>query len=435
VLAAEAPPILLRIAHIDLYLFFDIDVAMLALEFWADDLPLAIAQEAMFQIGRAYPGYWQGDGRGGHCPVRAEWLSPTGTVLATSDYEVREKFLRFACEHRAPAVAAHWEYLLRPLVLHHSDRPGAIRYRQLEYYRMPLMAYLAMRDPEQLTRGDFARLAMASGAGDSGTLPLAERHLQSFEAEHAFDVYQEARDGQDWGATRHSVSGHAFVVTGDARNRFFLDPERGYLGRFRHQHFLVFLIAHFHRAALLMFSDRLSAAVSQFDVADAVSVRAFRAETRRALETFLRFTHRYWFQEVSGQVQTRALFDLCRRHLGLDRLHAEVRQELEDMSAYLEGETLRRQNASMVRLTVVTTFGLIGTVSTGFIGMNLIEWANEPPMVKVMLFLVVFLPVLALTIYTVQKSARLSEFLDALSEEALGWRDKLKALWRVWRAP
>jgi hypothetical protein len=433
VLAPGAAPVTFRIAHVDLYFFFDIDVAMLALEICADDLPLAVVQEAMFQIGRAYPGYWETDGRGGHCPVRTEWLSPTGTVLAASDYEVRDKFLRFVCEHRAPAVAAHWEYLLRPLVLHHSDRAGPIRYRQLEYYRMPVMAYLALEDPQQLTRGDVARLALASGAGDSESLPLAERHLAAFEAEHAFDVYQEARDGQDWSATRHSVSGHAFVVTGDARNRFFMDAERGYLGRFRHQHFLLYLIAHFHRAALLMFSDRLAAAVSQFDVADAASVRTFRQETRRALETFLRFTHRYWFQEVSGQVQTRALFDLCRRHLGLDRLHAEVRQELEDMSAYLEGESLRRQNASMVRLTVVTTFGLIGTVSTGFIGMNLIDWASEPAVVKVLLFLVVFVPVIALTLYTVQKSARLSDFLDALSDEALGVREKLRALLGVWR--
>lgn len=432
-LADHEVPVRFDVAHIDLYFFFDIDVAMLALEISADDLPLAVVQEAMYQLGRAYPGYWEESGRAAHCPIRTEFLGPEGEVLAVSDYEDRQKFLGFVCAHRGPGVAAHWDYLLRPLVLHQSDRPGAVRYRQLEYYRMPLMAFVAMEHPELMTRADHARLALASGHGDSDTLPIAERHLAEFEAEHAYDLYHEARDSQDWSSTRHSVSGHAFVVTGDSDNRFFMDTERGYLGRFRHQHFLLFLIAHFHRAALLMFSDRLAAAVSQYDTADPASVRIFHMETRRTLETFLRFTHRYWFYEVSGQVQTRALFELCRRHLGLDRLHADVRQELEDMSAYLEGESLRRQNASMVRLTVVTTFGLIGTVTTGFIGMNLIDWAGEHPALKAVLFAIVFVPAMVLTLYTVKKSARLSEFLDALSDDAIGLRDKLKALRRVWR--
>ena len=33
--------------------------------------------------------------------------------------------------------------------------------------------------------------------------------------------------------------------------------ERRLLAQFRHQYFLLFLIAHFHKAALLMLSDRL----------------------------------------------------------------------------------------------------------------------------------------------------------------------------------
>ena len=38
----------------------------------------------------------------------------------------------------------------------------------------------------------------------------------------------------------------------------------------------------------------------------------------------------------------------------------------------------------------------------------------------------------AMTLYTVVKSRRLSEFLDALSDEQLGWREKMKALRNVW---
>ena len=54
-------------------------------------------------------------------------------------------------------------------------------------------------------------------------------------------------------------------------------------------------------------------------------------------------------------------------HLGTARLYAEVRTAIEDMSQYLDSDVLRRQGETMVRLTVVTTFGLIGMTATGFL--------------------------------------------------------------------
>jgi Mg2+ and Co2+ transporter CorA len=109
-----------------------------------------------------------------------------------------------------------------------------------------------------------------------------------------------------------------------------------------------------------------------------------------------------------------------------------VREELQDMGNFLDVEAMRKQNDTVVRLTVVTTFGLIGTVVTGFLGMNLIDWAGEPVWWRVAVFLAIFAPAMALTLYTVMKSRRLSDFLDALSDDALSWRDRLKVLKRVW---
>ena len=42
------------------------------------------------------------------------------------------------------------------------------------------------------------------------------------------------------------------------------------------------------------------------------------------------------------------------------------------MNTYLDADSLRRQANTVVRLTVVTIFGLMGTVTTGFLGMNLL---------------------------------------------------------------
>ncbi len=424
-------PVILDIAHVDLYFFFDIDVALLALEVAADDLPFEVAQETLFRFGRAYPAYWEADGRGGHCPWKVEWLGAAGEVLVTSDYERKEKFLAFVCKHRAPAVAAHWEHLLAPLVLHHSDRQGPIRFRQLEYYRMPYMVYLAMENAAALTRPDLVRLAIGSAPGDSGELPYSDKYLEGFEQRHCYDRYCDLRQGARYGS-RFMTTGHTLVVIGEGSDRFFTDQEGGLLSRFRHQHFLLFLIAHFQKAAIRMFSDRLVAIVSRLDVASHDANRQFRRSIRNTLENFLRFEHRYWFHEVSNHAQARELFSMTRSQLELDALYDEVREELQDMGNFLEVEAMRRQNETVVRLTVVTILGLIGTITTGFLGMNLFAWADQPVEWRVLAFLAILVPTFALTLLTIVKSRKLSEWMDAMADDTQSAGSKFKAFLRVW---
>jgi hypothetical protein len=103
------------------------------------------------------------------------------------------------------------------------------------------------------------------------------------------------------------------------------------------------------------------------------------------------------------------------------------------MSGYLEADSLRRQANTVVRLTVVTIFGLIGTVTTGFLGMNLLAAAEAPLWHRLAMFALVFAAAAALTVYTMAKSKRLSDFLDALSDERLGAWNKAKAFLGVWR--
>ncbi len=416
-LSAEDAPLLFGIAHLDLYFFYDIDLAVLAVEIHADDLPLRVVQDVMFRFGRAYPAYWEENGQAGHCPWKVEFLSATGDVLATSDYNDRAKYLAFACRHRSPCVAAHWAFVLRPLAPQHdTESAGTIRYRQLEYYRMPLMAYLALDNPVKLKRGEIVRLALASGPEDRDKAPFGKKRRTDFATQYSTTRIGEL-DYSNSSGSLYLSSGRAMVVVGDAGNEFFTHFEHGTFSRFRHQNFLVFLIAHFQRAALLMFSDRLAEAVGRLDIRNFEAVRAFRQDSRAALETFLRFTHRYWFSEISDQAETAELFEMCRRHLGVDRLYADIRQEAQDMNRYLESEAVRRQNDTVVRLTVVTILGLVGTIVTGFLGMNLFAFDQQPALTKVLLFAAVMVPTLALTIFTVKRSRRLSEFLEALSDE------------------
>ena len=393
----------------------------------------------MYRIGRAYPSGWDEHGRALHSLAVAELLGRDGSVLARTDAHEREAFMAHVSRHRAPRIASHWAWLMQPLASAYSEQPGALRYRQIEYHRMPLTAYLALDDPLAVTRQDFVRLGLVTGAGPrdaeregaGNALPYGNPHLDDFERRYCYDRFWSASGAAPW--TRYLCSGHALVVVGDARSAYFTDRERGVLAQFRHQHFLLFLIAHFQKAALLMFSERLVEALKRLHVADPASVRRFKRAIRASFEGFLRFTHRYWFHDIAEQAQTRALFRMSTAHLGTDALYAEVKERTADMNGYLEADSLRRQANTVVRLTVVTIFGLIGTITTGFLGMNLLAEAESPLSERLLYFGLVFAVSTGLTIYTMVKSKRLSDFLDAVSDERLSAWNKLAALAAVWR--
>ena len=101
-------PIVCKISHIDLHFFYDVDVVIMACELEISNIPLSIAQELMYRFGRAYPPGWTDAGEAMHCPERVEWLATDGSVLATSDYENRDRYLQFVGHSRSPCFAAHW---------------------------------------------------------------------------------------------------------------------------------------------------------------------------------------------------------------------------------------------------------------------------------------------------------------------------------------
>ena len=437
-------PVTLDVVHVHLYFFFDVDVVILNVEVAGNDMPLSQVQELMYRAGRAYPSGWNADGRALHSLATAEWIGRDGSVLAQTDAHERAAFMTHVSRHRAPRIAAHWAWLMQPLASAYAEQGGVLRYRQIEYHRMPLAAFLAVDDPRALTRNDFVRLGLVTGAGPAdahdehkvedtgpGALPYAAPHLDDFERRCCYDRFWSAGGAAPW--TRYLCSGHALVVVGDAKSAYFTDRERGVLAQFRHQHFLLFLIAHFQKASLLMFSERLVEALKRLHVTDPASVRRFKRRIRASFEGFLRFTHRYWFHDIAEQAQTRALFRMTVDHLEIDPLYAEVKERTADMNSYLDADSLRRQANTVVRLTVVTIFGLIGTITTGFLGMNLLAEAESPMSERLLYFALVFVVSTGLTMYTMVKSKRLSDFLDAVSDERLSGWTKVKALAAVWR--
>jgi hypothetical protein len=234
------------------------------------------------------------------------------------------------------------------------------------------------------------------------------------------------------GETRLICTGRTIAMIGENGNHFFTGSETGALGQFRHQYFLLFLIAHFNKATLLSLSDELAVAMNHLRVGEIESVKEFKRTIRQSMEVFLRFTHRYFFHSVSNQDQARQLFRRLRDHLNIDELYEEVRTEVMDMSNYLDTDSVRRQANTVLRLTTVTIFGLIGTIATGFMGMNLLALAEKPLAWRTAFFLIVSAATIVVTGVMIVKSKRLADFIDALSNERIGWRRKWEELKKVW---
>ena len=153
------------------------------------------------------------------------------------------------------------------------------------------------------------------------------------------------------------------------------------------------------------------------------------------MATLLRFTERYWFHEVSDQAQIRDLFRLLTGHLNTDRIYQDVSTSVKEMNHFLDSDSQRRQANTVMRLTVVTTLGLIATVATGFLGMNLFDEADNPAWVKLLILFAVLIPSSLLVNYAVANSKVLSDFMEALADKKLTWWDRTQILLRVWREP
>ncbi len=125
-------PVMLDVMRLRLYFFYDIDIALIAIEVAGKDIALETAIELMDRLGRPYPPAWDSsvDGnaiQGAHCPFEVKFIDKNGAALATSDYANQNKFLDLVRGERQTPVASHWEYLLLPLIP--AYRPGkAIKY-------------------------------------------------------------------------------------------------------------------------------------------------------------------------------------------------------------------------------------------------------------------------------------------------------------------
>lgn len=348
-----------KIERLNLYLF-DTGVAILVVEFHNDGMleggapmNLAHALTLLERLRRAYPPFWRkNDAAPGFSPSFVRWLSRDGDQHEEPPLTADEVHNRPWSALTSP-IASHWAWLLRPLYARGDSL------FQIIDDRIPLMTYLRVDDPTQISDFDWMRLAMCDEPGkDARTPPYGKEFMARLHQDYSYDRHW-ITDEEDRvvveKSSRYLFSGFGFVTVGAESNSFYADI---FPKHFRRHYFQMALLAHVERATLLVASQCLPQ--SSDETADA------------ALERVIRFTKSYWFSDVSPQVQAKEMFARWRRQLETQTLYSQVLDAARNVAQFNEAKEARRGAEATTRLTVAALLVAVPTLATGFLGMNVL---------------------------------------------------------------
>jgi len=425
-----------KVERLHLYAF-DIKVAILVMEISSlKPLYLVEVQDFLDQFRRVYPPYWNSNHQAGNSPKTVTLWGGNQQPLATSVYDESDELLAFVRNHKESPIVKHWRFLLEPLCLDSpdEDNKNKICFRQIEDDRIPYMAYLAFEsDPRSsLSYGDMMRLTFVEGSGHSDTLPYSSQFAEYFERNYCYDpywdtnpeYYQKDQEQNKHGgmSTRYLCCGYAFTMIGKDDPSFFSNDKAGLLAHFRHHYFQIGLIANLNKATLLVQWEDLTKAVADFS-GSSQPRQVSQEKISEVLKNLLRLTHRYWFTELSNQMQAKQLFDWWSEHLGNRKLFDQVMKEAQDAYQYLEMAEQRHQTKVQqhqtemtVRLTVLATIGLVVGLTLSLLGMNNPSDLWGFGRAGVGISFVVLIIFLAGGVLTLRFSKTLSRWIDKLAK-------------------
>jgi len=272
---------------------------------------------------RIYPPFFNNENRPGLVPKLFEWLpSAYGN---SSDFECMDSYLRTTAEKRTTPVARHWRTLMSPLRPEDHDDAEGLCYSQLEDDRLGVLSYIAVDDPQRISPQDWVRLAFCDEHGASNKWPYSRSFLESFDRENCYDRFWDPAEGF---TTRYLLTGYSFLAVGRQTDDFFrfVVPQH-----VEQQYFLLAVLAHMQKASLLGFWKRLADMQQEFEkekASDESKATLFEAQ-EWLLVDLSDFISRFYFREVSNQLQGMELFDCMTKQMRIPQLFAEVVQQSE----------------------------------------------------------------------------------------------------------
>jgi|GEM_PF-1302283 hypothetical protein len=275
-------------------------------------------------------------------------------------------------ERRLPPVFTHWRDLLpeQLLIGWGSASPDRPRWHPVMDERMPTLLTVSVTPAESgehpykfmraTTDDDLVKLCYADSAGKEQAVLYDAPNIDAFFAQHVYSAYRAL-------GTLYLVSGYAFVAYGAG---WFFDKIVADVHVRRH-YFQIGLLQHLELASLLSFSSRITRAVAEHDPAKA-PVEEFETAMHAIEDEYLQFLHRFRFTHSSNHLQARELTELWRRNLRLPELFADLHTEITSATQYLFNRAASRSAATVERLTVIGTLGLVVTLTLTFLGMSII---------------------------------------------------------------
>jgi hypothetical protein len=303
-------------------------------------LSLKDAMDLQNVMRMVFPRRWNNKGVPSETPLRAAWLDSEGKLLKVSEQNYAEKndFINIVRENAELPAAKHWRYLLKDFPLYGEDQTNNYAIKQIEDQRIPSMTYLAVPDPREISEWDFARIAFYDSAGESSVGSYSDEFLKDWDKKSAYDRFWQRtpRTGFEKGVLDHNsdmrtrwlCSGYGLAVVGASD-----DPRyRGQIAaNFRHHYFRMGLIAHFQRASLLTFRDQLAEATEK-------SGSRFRDEVMKIQSNVTKFRARFWFHEVSTQLQGQEIFAWWTDRLGNRAMFDQVTSDIAAAESQLRTE-------------------------------------------------------------------------------------------------
>lgn len=352
----------LSIERLSLHLFRT-GVAVLTLELAFDpsnnphQLTLAETQRVIDYLRRSYASYWIGDAPG-RTPELVELVAKDGVTTASTPFDRATAVAGIRSTSRDVCVFDHWRDLVHPLTL---KCHGGL-WRDPSDERIPCLSFISLTNPDledgpalnQIADCDWVRIADAEEPGDH--YPYNPDFLKEFKSTAFYDrfLWCERSPGV---SVRHLFGGTHYAVVGAG---WFFDNIL--VHHFRRHYTQLALIARFQMATLLAFSSRLTAAVEARDNAKSNGQdgsKEFERDVLQLQDDFLSYIHRFHFTGVSSQVQPAEMWDRWRATLGLDALHNDVKNELENASAAIHAQQDKRFSENAERLTNFATYGVI----------------------------------------------------------------------------
>lgn len=339
----------------------------------ARQLMLSDALDLQNVVRMVFPRRWDSKGVPSETPLRACWLDFNGEEIADSvqDFSIKDDFTQIVREQAELPAAKHWRYLVQPFTLYGEHKSDDFAVKQIEDQRIPSMTYLAVPEPRAISDWDFARIAFFDSAGKSSVGSYSDEFLADWADKYAYDRFwqrnpssggPEVNEHNTMMRTRWLCSGYGFAVVGASGNSFFTGQVAA---NFRHHYFRMGLIAHFHRATILTFRDQLADATKE-------TGEKFHKRVMKIQQEMTRFRARFWFREVSTQLQGQEIFSWWSDRLGNQTLFDQVTADIAVAEMQVRTEFEKEEAEGINLLTQISGgIGIVGVIFSALALSNL----------------------------------------------------------------